>query len=24
MGAIEVTNLLKKFHGQTVLHAIDL
>lgn len=24
MSAIEVTNLVKKFHGQTVLHGIDL
>ncbi|PVM62017.1 cysteine ABC transporter ATP-binding protein, partial [Salmonella enterica subsp. enterica serovar Rubislaw] len=23
MSAIEVTNLVKKFHGQTVLHGID-
>ena len=24
MSAIEVKNLVKKFHGQTVLHGIDL
>lgn len=24
MSAIEVRNLVKKFHGQTVLHGIDL